>query len=583
MGRALSRASVSLAILVVGIAVAAPLIILLILSFQSDLRLGRSPLTIANYSALVHLPGEWSALRNTLIFTVGGSLLAVVLGTIMAWAVTSVNVPANSVLRVLPLCALILPPLVKDPAWVIAFAPKTGLANILLHSAFGISKSALNVFSLPGMAVAAGMFTAPIAYIIMLGPFERLDRDVLDASRMSGARIGYSATRVLLPMVRPALLSAVTLIIILIASSFETPIIIGMPAGIQTYMSLLYQQVDSPALGLNLAAAQGCVYLVLTGIMVLLYIRATRHERRFVTISGRGNVHEILRLPVIRWLLFAIVVLYCAFAFVLPLVITALTSLVSYYSAVAGNPYHSFTLANFRYVFKTPEVVSAIETSSLLAIGVAFGVVVVAGVLSYTSLKGGSRFRRICEWIAMAPIAVPALVYSVGLLLTVSASPAVANIAYGQKWVMLIAEIVIFLPLTMRLISSALVQVQNELLEVSRTSAAGPLRTVFHVVLPILRPSLMYAMAVVFVLSYRELGGVIFLVANNVNIVANLSLTFWLSGGYPDLCALSVVTLVPPLVLVCAAFLLARREKHGVRVGLSVRSDSVPDLVQTGA
>ena len=93
----------------------------------------------------------------------------------------------------------------------------------------------------------------------------------------------------------------------------------------------------------------------------------------------------------------------------------------------------------------------------------------------------------------------------------------------------------------------------------------------------------MYAMAVVFVLSYRELGGVIFLVANNVNIVANLSLTFWLSGGYPDLCALSVVTLIPPLVLVCAAFLLARREKHGIRVGLSVRSDSVPDLVQTGA
>src|SRR5262249_10418522 len=174
------------------------------------------------------------------------------------------------------------------------------------------------------------------------------------------------------------------------------------------------------------------------------------------------------------------------------------------------------------------------------------------------SLKTNSRFRRACEFVAMAPIAMPALVYSVGLLLTVLSIPGLAQIAYGSKGLMYVAEIVVFIPVTMRLISSALIQVGDELIEASRLSGASTGRTVRLILAPIVRPALFYAGAVIFVLAYRELGAVVFLVANNTSIVPYVSFTFWVSGGYPMLAALNVVTLIVPLVIILIAFFFAR-------------------------
>jgi iron(III) transport system permease protein len=547
-----------LGILVIAAAVLVPIAILVILSFQTVTKLGQGPATLGNYRALLGSHQAWTALENTLIFTVGAALLALVLGGVMAWAVTSVNVPFRQVLRILPVCVLILPPLVKDPAWIILFGKDTGLVNIFASHVLGIHHSIVNVFSMPGMISVAGVFSAPMAYSILLTPFQGIDRSQIEASRMSGARLPRTLFKIVLPTVTPALLSAGTLLVILIASGFETPVLIGLPAGVPTYMSQIYESVNSPVHGLNFAATQGSLYLVLTTVMVVLYLFATRNERRFVSVGGRGHLHTLIEAPVLRWVLAGFVALYALFGFIGPLVITILTSIVPFYSAVNGNPFHNFTLDNFRAVYTTPEVLKGIETSGLLALGVAVGVVFVAGLLAVVALKTRSRFRRVCEFVAMAPIAMPALVYSVGLLLTVLSVPGLARIAYGSKGLMYVAEIVVFIPVTMRLISSALIQVGDELIEASRLSGASMARSVRLILAPIIRPALLYAGAVIFVLAYRELGAVVFLVANNTSIVPYVSFTFWVSGGYPMLAALNVVTLIVPLVIICVAFFFAR-------------------------
>src|ERR1700760_4476624 len=96
---------------VLAIAVTIPIVCLVVLGLQTVLGLFKGDLTFGNYSALWDDPATRQALYHTLIFTIGGAALAVVLGTIMAWAVTSVRIPMRSLFRVIPLCVLILPPL----------------------------------------------------------------------------------------------------------------------------------------------------------------------------------------------------------------------------------------------------------------------------------------------------------------------------------------------------------------------------------------------------------------------------------------------------------------------------------------
>jgi iron(III) transport system permease protein len=571
-----------LALLIAGLAVAVPVLILLALSFNTSVSIWSWTLTLGNFAHVLSNPTTWSAVWNTVVFAVGGALVAVVLGTLLAWGVTSVNTPGRSILRILPVLSLILPPLVKDPAWIILFSPRTGLVNIFLHNVLGVSWT-INVFSMAGMISVAGIFSAPVAYIIMLQPFDSIDRSFLDASRMSGARLSTSVRKVIIPMILPALLSATTYVVLVLSSTFETPIIVGLPAHITTFMSLIYDVVNNPAQGFNIAAAQGSLYLILTIIMVGGYIVATRNERRFVAITGRGHEHIVLELPGWRWLLSAILVIYAILAFIAPLVLTILVSFVPFYSASRGNPFVNFTTKNFAEVFSTPGVAGAIVTSTIIGICVAVGAVIVAGLLSYISLKTKYRFRRVADAISMAPIAIPHLVYSLGMLVTVLATPFLAQIAYGTLGLMIAAEVIIFLPLTVRLLSSALIQLPDELIEASIISGASQARMLRTVVVPIMLPAILYALSVLFVLAFRELGGVVLLVAQNTVIVPYESLTFWLSGGYPMLSALNIVALVVPLVFVAALFLIrglmrragSARVQPGEAVSVPAPSESV--------
>jgi iron(III) transport system permease protein len=541
------------ALVVAGLAVTLPIVVLIGLGFNSKVSISTWEFTLDNYAELLGDSMIWRALWNTLVFTVGGAVTAVALGTLLAWGVTSVNTPGRSVLRILPVLSLILPPLVKDPASIILFSPRTGLVNLVLHNLFGTSWS-FNVFSMAGMISVAGIFTAPIAYIIMLQPFDSIDRSFLDASRMSGAHLSTSVRKVILPMILPALLSAATYVVIVLSSSFETPIIVGLPAHIPTFMSLIYDMVSSATHGLNIAAAQGSLYLILTTIMVGGYIWATRNERRYVAFTGRGHEHIVLDLPGWRWVLATMLALYAVLAFLAPLLITITVSFLPFYSATHGNPFVNFTVRNYAEVFSTPGVEAAIRTSTIIGIFVAAGAVMVAGLLSYLSLKTKHRYRRVADAISMAPIAVPHLVYSLGMLITVLATPGLAQVAYGTLGLMIVAEIVIFLPLAVRLLSSALIQLPDELIEAAIVSGATPWRTIRTVIVPIILPAILYAFSVLFVLAFRELGSVVLLVAQNTVIVPYESLTFWVSGGYPMLAALNVVALVVPLVLVSVLF-----------------------------
>ncbi|HEY4269110.1 MAG TPA: iron ABC transporter permease [Galbitalea sp.] len=552
--RVVTPVIVGLFVAAVAAVVTIPVAIIVVLSFQSVTPLFKGGFTLANFSALLGSSTTWETLGNTLIFTAGGTALAMFLGTVTAWAMTSVNVPLRSILSVLPVCILILPPLVKDPSWIILFGKDNGLVNLFFHHVFGVQGSVVDVFTMTGMVLMAGVFTSPTAYAILLTPLRSVDRSLLEASQMSGAKLGRTLWKVVLPLIRPALLSAATLTAILIASGFETPVIIGLPARINMFIAEIYESISSPVNGLNYASAQASVYLVLTTVLVIIYLRATRNERRFAAVSGRGHQHTVIQAPVLRWVLFAFVSIYAIVGFLAPLAVTVLTAFLPYYSAAGGkNPFHDWTLANFEQVFTTPQVTSAILTSGALAATVALGVLVITVFLSVVALKTRARGRRIAEIVGMAPIATPALVYSVALLMTVLAIPGLARVAYGTIGLMYVAELVVFIPVALRLVSSSVIQVQDELLEASRMSGASYLRTIMTVLIPIIRPALFYAGGVLFIEAYRQLASIVLLVASNVTLVPFVSWTFWVSGGYPMLSALNVVTLVLPLLVAIAA------------------------------
>lgn len=554
------RAAPLLAVLIVlMLCLLVPIGIGVYMSFRSA-PIGQSGVfTLSNYSQLLHDSQAATLLGNTVILTICAATIATTLGALLAWSLTSTNVPLARWLTFLPMAPLLLPGLLKCTAWIDLYAPRSGLVNIEIERYLGVSQ-AFNIYSMPGMIIILGLSGTPIAYLIMLAPFGSLGRSLEEASLICGANRFQTLRRVTLPAVTPALLSAFALCSILVATSFETPILIGLPGGVLTYISAIYHQTTGGVVpNYNVASAYAAVYLLMTGALLAWYVRATKKEKRFAVVSGRDYVKQRANLGKWRWLLFALVLVYFWFAFLQLVLGTLLVSIIPFYTATQGSPFKNWTLQWWRQVFDTPDVWKAASTSIILALVGAVLTTAAATLIAIASFKSKLRFRRAFELIATLPVALPSFVFSTLLLISVLFLPVLTDL-YNTRWPVVIAFVIVSLPLAVRIMSGSVIQLQDEFAEASSISGANRSQTSRKVTLPLLRNALVDSGSAVFSHCFKELGAIVLLIGPNMLMLPTLIFNQWDAGYIGVVAAMNLLALGIAMLFIGGSMLLLRRQ-----------------------
>jgi len=559
--KAVPRASLLMLVALILVCVIAPLATTLLTSVWTSSLGTPGTFTLGNFAYALTDRSTLLPLENTVVLVAGASFLTMFLAAALAWIVTSTDVPARWVLRLLPLMPLFLPGLLKNTAWIELFSPRTGSVNLVLMHVLGLHSPPFNIYSMLGMITVIGVDLVPIPYLILLGPFASVDHSLSEVSRTLGAGAVRTLRRVVVPVLAPAFLSAFALSMIIVASAFEVPILIGVPGNVPTYMSSIYRSIaTSVEPNYNLASAQSTIYLLLTGACLAWYWRSTRVERRFATVGGRGYSVGLMRLGWWKYVLAAFVMTYFVLGFVQLFVVTALVSLVPFYTVTAGNPFATLTLENYRAVFSSADTLVSLINSLVLSSVVSLLALGAALLLSYLSLKTRLWGRRVAELIGTLPIGIPALVFSVALLMTVLSTPTLA-LLYPTFVPLLIAETIIFLPYTVRTMSSALVQLHDDLLEASAMSGASLAKTARRILIPLLQTALLGAFAIVFALSFRELGGVALLVTPNTSLFPTLIFGVWQKADLVGTAALNIVSVLVPAVILMVVYVILQRRR----------------------
>src|SRR5262249_39015597 len=149
---------------------------------------------------------------------------------------------------------------------------------------------------------------------------------------------------------------------------------------------------------------------------------------------------------------------------------------------------------------------------------------------------------------------------------------------YNTPVLLIIGLVIVFLPFALRIVSGSVISINNEVLEASRASGAGTLRTLRSILTPLLLPALASAAGVVFVLSFRELGAVALVVPPGQGLIMTQTFTLWFSGRYGAVQALNVLAFLITagvLVLTLAATRVLRRVVSR-RSLASMRSQATP-------
>src|SRR5207302_6380392 len=136
-----------------------PIGILVLSMFRVDIFGQPSRWTLENFAFLVS-PAMLSATANTLLVSLGTTLLAGVVGVLLAFIGARTDTPGSRVLEPLNLVPFFLSPYVGAIAWGYLAAPRSGLLNNLLRSV-GVGGDPLSPYSLGGMIWVLGLFFVP--------------------------------------------------------------------------------------------------------------------------------------------------------------------------------------------------------------------------------------------------------------------------------------------------------------------------------------------------------------------------------------------------------------------------------------
>ncbi len=530
--------------------------------------------TLSNYDALLGDKETYVTVVNTFFQAGSSALIGIGLGTLLSIITVRTDTPFRRALFYLPYLPLAFPVLIANQAWIYLFEMRVGLMNIVVGN-IGLSRSTFNIYSWPGMIFASGMALAPICYLIISAAMRNMDTSLEEVSRASGSGVRGTLLRVSLPLMAPSIFSAFLLAFTLSAGSFETPTMIGIPAGITVMMSSVYKNVDaiSPP-NYAAASAESVLLLAIVMVMVYLYSRSLRRARRFEVVSGRGySGSRVLALGRWRYVALAIILAYLVLAIGLPLFTITLLSLVPIW--LPNALFARLSLANYQFLLSSSSgAYPALLNSLIAAVAAATIITAVALVVLFVSRRTTMRGRGLLEGFAMFPISMPALVIGFGLLwafLTIKTG------LYGTLGVMVIALSVSLLPQGVRTMSGGVVQIHTDLQEAARASGAGAATTIRRIFLPLVRSSLVAAWLYVFIGSFTALGAVLFLQSENNQLFSTLLWSFWSSGNLgssESFAAGCVLMLIILMVAITAMILIQRRLERSPRSAVAERSRS---------
>jgi len=439
-------------------------------------------------------------IRRALWFTVWTSTVAtataLVLGLPAAYALHRLAFPGRTALRALLVVPFVLPTVVVGVAFQLLIGSGGPLAFLGLDGS--------------PVAIVAGLvfFNASVVIRVVGGTWESLDPRAGEAAAALGASPWRVLRDVTLPVLRPAVVSAATVVFLFCATAFGIVLTLGglRYSSVETQIYLL----TTDLLDLQGAAALSVLQLLVVILLLLAAARARRTPDAAVARS-RARLRRPSRtdLPALA-----------ATAALLLLVVGPLATLVAESLRVDG----AWSLANYR-ALQTPgshqallvPVTDAVVNSLRIAVDATWmslllGLAVATLVTRRSRTRGERRLRAVLDGLFMLPLGVSAVTLGFGFLITLGRPPLELR---DSPLLIPVAQALVALPLVVRVLVPVLGGIDDRLRQAAATLGASPARALLVVDLPVVWRPLLAAAGFAFACSLGEFGATSFLVRDD--------------------------------------------------------------------
>ncbi|MBI2527365.1 MAG: iron ABC transporter permease [Candidatus Rokubacteria bacterium] len=507
---------------------------------------GRTVYSVENYVEVLTDDRIREAVLTTLAFTLGATGVAALFGIPLAWLTARTDMPARRPLDRLYLLPFFISSFQGAIAWKFLASPKIGILNGLLVGGLGLTRPPLDIHTVGGMAFVEGLFLTPIMYLFAKATLAGMDPRLEESSRVAGFGVLQTARRITLPLAAPGIVSALLLIFVTAAGSLAVPLFLGAPVRIKTLSTQIFEILAfRPDYGKASAVSLVLVTLTLAGW--LGQQRATRGQR-FVTITGKSYAPRVIPLGRWRWAALAFCLGFLTLTLVLPIATLVLVSASRVWTG-RFDP-SLLTAHHYRAVFASEVVRRAIVNTLLISTVGATLAVGIGIVLAHAIHRSRSRLGGPLDFVVTMPIAFGGVVIGVGVLLTYIHTP-----IYGTVWIIVAGLLTRFEVFALRPISSVLLAIDPELEESARVGGASFFRMLRDVLYPLLKPGIVSAWLIVFIIFMREFDIASLLYAHQSVV---MSVAIYIFSELEPSPAVAALALVQAVIILAATYVFMK-------------------------
>ncbi|MER3456405.1 MAG: ABC transporter permease [candidate division GAL15 bacterium] len=500
--------------------------------------------SLQDYLSLPNNARWVQAARNSLVSAVLSTSTAVLFGLAFAFAATRPDIPGSRLFRRVALLPLFAPPFMVAFSYILLF----GRQGLVTRHLLGVD---VNIFGPHGLWLVQTVAFFPLAMLVIAGVLDSVTPSLEHAARTLGAGEGQVLRTVTLALARPGIAGAALVVAISVLADFGNAVVIagGWP--------LLATEAWFRMEGLADLRGASLVVAVLMAPTVGLFLleRYWVSRRRYTTVTGRGTrLERPPTYPPLKWT----VVGLCACMSVLVLLVY-LGVVAGAFTAVWGRDW-SFTLGHWHLA---ADRLSTLWASLRVAAGAGV-VTAVAGILLAFLTGRAVPLRRLLDFLAVLPGALPGVFVGVGYVLAFNGPPLEL---VGTPWVLILALAFWHLPLGYQAAVAQLQQIDRSIEEAASNLGARGLQLLRDVYLPLLGRAFVEGFTVSFVRAVTNVSIAVFLVSPG-NVVATFAILNMIGNGiWGGAAALTTMLLVVTFAALGVARWAAGRVVRPVPVG----------------
>ena len=436
---------------------------------------------------------------NVIGFTLSQATVSTILVLLTAmpccYILSKYEFPGKSIVLALLTVPFIMPPIVLVIALLVFFGPQNPLMNTFFQhinfSGFG------NNGSLVLILIAHVIFEFSIVVRLVSNFWSNLNKNITEVASVLGASPNQIFFNVTLPVLKPALIAASSLVFMFTFTSFGVILILG--GGLFSTLETEIYYSTFKYLDLSVAVCLSFIQIIFTTLILLIYsvfqtranrtLKLAKGERRYTKINSKKDFIQVC--------LFLVTIIIIMSPYLILLMRSFLSD-----GAFSFDSYKSlFININDSYFFLSP--IKVVGNSLLFGMLTVLFSVPLGICVSYYLSKGKSKYKSLIDSFYMSTLGISSVVLGLALLTGLHT----AFIDFRTTWIpLVVAHILISYPFVVRIILPTLNSIGPNLTGSAISLGASPWALFARLELPIISRSILVGAVFSFAISMGEFG-----------------------------------------------------------------------------